>query len=225
MTAEHAELRDRAARYITGSLPPAEAQQLEARFRADPQLGEQLGIGLRLARLYRLLEIDRAPEPEPPRWQSPRVLLGGAIAVAVLALALVLVAWRWSIASDLADQLEARIEHGLLQPASETHRLLLDPESGKAARLLVGDGATRVDLQVLIRSDRFNVFRVTLARSDGATALVANRLQRDSNGHLGLSFNTSVLPPDDYRVIVEGINYRGETSRLARASFQVERAD
>lgn len=225
MSAEHDELRDRAARYIAGNLPPAEAQQLEARFRAQPELGEQLGIGLRLSRLYRLLEIDRAPEPAPPRWQSSRVFAGGAVALAVLALALGVTAWRWSLSADRVEQLESRVEHGLLEPASETRSLTLDPESGKPARLRIGEGATRVDLRILIRSDRYGVFRATLMRGDGATALVADRLQRDSNSHLRLSFNSSVLPPDDYRVVVEGINYRGEAARLARANFRLERLD
>jgi hypothetical protein len=78
----------------------------------------------------------------------------------------------------------------------------------------------RIDLLLNARSKRYHLFRVSLLRDDGTLILHADRLVRDSNYDLRLSFNTSVLPNGQYRIRVEGYKRGGglETFDEARMS-------
>lgn len=225
MSGELDEVRRRTALYLTGALRPDEEQALEARLLADPSLGERLGIGAQIARLYRLIEPEEvvAESPTPPWWFDRRVVIWTACALVALALALIWTGWGWRVAADRVELLEARSEHGLLEAASSTQGAVLEAGSGGMAGVSIGEFATRVDLRVLLHAPRFNVFRATLMRSDGVTVFVADRLQRDSNGHLNLSFNSSAVPPGSYDVVIEGVTYRGEHVPLGRARFNLVR--
>jgi hypothetical protein len=222
MSADLDETRARTARYVAGDLPLADAQRLEAEFQADPTLGARMGIHVRLERLYRLLENDPTPEPRPLWWQDRRVAVGAAAAMMALLAAVTYTGVRWNISADRVAMLEARTERGLLEAATITSHAVLDTDTKKTHVIRVAGQATRVDMKLALRTTRFNVFRATLTRTDGVTVFVADRLQRDSNGQLGLSFNTSAVPPDTYAVTIEGLTYRGDREPVARAQFRLD---
>jgi hypothetical protein len=46
-------------------------------------------------------------------------------------------------------------------------------------------------------------------------------VQKDSNGHLRLSLNSSALGPGVYDVTIHGLDWRGASSPAAWASFEV----
>jgi len=222
MTVELDALRERIARYVAGTLPPAEARRLESEFQADPALGERLGIHVRLGRIMNLLEGDGRPEARPPFWHDQRVAIGAAAAIAVLLVALIYVSTRWSIAAERVAIQHQRTEQGLLEAASSTQRAVIAVESGRTFAVSTGERATRVDLKLLLKTKRFDVFSVKLERIDGVTVLIADRMQRDSNSHLNLSLNTSAVPPGMYVIKVDGVTYRGEHEPLAHAQLQLD---
>ncbi|HEU0225600.1 MAG TPA: hypothetical protein VFR29_09205 [Steroidobacteraceae bacterium] len=51
--------------------------------------------------------------------------------------------------------------------------------------------------------------------------LHADRMVRDSNSDLRLSFNTSLLPAGRYRIRIEGYTRRGELEAFAETAMQV----
>lgn len=221
MTAELDAMRDRTARYIAGTLPLAEARQLESEFQADPALGERMGIHIRLGRIMGLLEGDGRPETRPPFWHDQRVAIGAAAAIAVLLVGLIYATVRWNIAADRVQILLQRTEQGLLEAASTTRRVVIDVESRRTTVVSTGQHAARVDLKLLVKTKRFEVFSVTVERTDGVSVLTADRMQRDSNGHLNLSLNTSAVPPGTYAIVIDGVTYLGKHVPVARAQLEI----
>lgn len=224
MTAELDAMRDRTARYIAGTLPLAEARQLESEFQADPALGERLGIHIRLGRIMNLLEGDGRPEAKPPFWHDQRVAIGAAVAFAVLLVGLIYTTARWNVAADRVAILVQRTEQGLLEAASTTRRVVIDAESRRTTVVSTGLQAARVDLKLLVKTKRFEVFSVTVERTDGVSVLTADRMQRDSNGHLNLSLNTSAVPAGTYTIVIDGVTYLGKHVPVARPQLEITAA-
>lgn len=165
---------------------------------------------------------DAADGPPPAWWQERRVAIGAAVAIVVLALACAWLAYRAGIARERMELLEAQAAEGFLAPPSTTRTVAVDMESGKTIRL---DGGTpeRVEIRVDARSNRFNQFRVALARDDGTAVLHFDRLQRDSNGEIRFALNSTVLPPGGYALRIEGFTWRGETVPVGRVGLTVVR--
>lgn len=163
---------------------------------------------------------------EIPQWleqaRQPKVLAGVAGMVLVLLLALIWVAWRWGIAEDRFEMLQRREAEGFIQAPSSTRTVRIDP---RAARLTTIDGSgmpQRIDLHIAAVTRQYERFRVSLVREDGTLLLHADRVVRDSNNDLRLSFNSSMLPNGKYLVRVEGYTRRGiATERFAEARMQV----
>lgn len=224
MTAELDAMRDRTARYIAGTLSLAEARQLEAAFQADPALGERMGIHIRLGRIMNLLEGDGRPAARPPFWHDQRVAIGAAALIAVLLVALIYATVRWNVAADRVAILVQRTEQGLLEAASTTRRVVIDVESRRTTAVSSGLQAARLDLKLLVKTRRFEVFSVTVERTDGVSVLTADRMQRDSNGHLNLSLNTSAVPAGDYTLVIDGVTPLGKHVPVARAQLEITAA-
>jgi len=143
-----------------------------------------------------------------PPWletiRHPKVLAGIAGLVLMLLIALVWAVWRWGIAEDRFAIMEERAAEGFLQAPSSTRTVRVDPRAGQLVGIDAGGFPQRIDLLINARSDRFDRFRVSLVRDDGTLVLHADRMVRDSNHDLRLSFNTSILPDGIYRIRVEG---------------------
>jgi hypothetical protein len=214
-------LRFVAARYIAGSLTPEEAQHFEAEIRAAPGLIGALGLEDHLVRAVNLLDTDVMGR-RGPWWRAPAAFFVAAACAVLLAIALGVVLWRWDMAVDRQRLLEAQAAEGFLAPTSDAETVKIDPEL--LDRYSVGGGgARRIELQVAMRSLKFNQFRVNLARGDGTFVAQMNRMVRDSNGNLRLALNSSMLPPGAYELRIEGITWRGEGVPLKRVLLTLQR--
>jgi phage replication-related protein YjqB (UPF0714/DUF867 family) len=162
---------------------------------------------------------------ENPAWiqklQQPPVLIAGLGLIGFLILALVFAVWRLGVAGDRYEMLEKRAADGFLQAPSSTRTVKLDQRETRRVSIDGGGFPQRVDLLVNAASKRYARFRVTLLRNDGTLILHADRMIRDSNNDLKLSFNTSILPNGEYRIRVEGYARNGELERLSEAQMLV----
>jgi hypothetical protein len=155
------------------------------------------------------------------RLQRPEVLLAGIGLILLLLLTVLFVFWRWGITQDRFEMLEQQAAEGFIQPPSSTRTVKIDP---RVSRQISIDGSglpQRIDLLLNARSNRYHQFRVSLLRDDGTLILHADRLVRDSNYDLKLSFNTSVLPNGQYRIRVEGYKRGGELETFDEARMSV----
>ena len=152
------------------------------------------------------------------KWLRPETLLAGIGLIALLLLAVLWLSWRWRIAEDRMEMMQARADQGFLVAPSSSRSVHLDPSQGERSAT-VGGGTVpeRIDLAIAARSSRYDRFRVSILRDDGTLVLHADRLVRDSNNDLRLSFNTSMLAPGDYLVRVDGIERNGAFTRIGAA--------
>jgi hypothetical protein len=155
------------------------------------------------------------------RYQTPRVLAGGAALILVLVVALAWTGWRWNIALGRMEMMEAQAAVGFLQPPSSTRTLRVDPRAGGLTGIDAGGMAKRIDLTIAVNSSRFDRYRIALSRDDGLAILHTERLAPDSNGNLHLGFNTSLLPDGIYRLRVEGYTRRGKLEKYAESRLQI----
>ena len=165
-------------------------------------------------------EPDAHGNTPPAWWQDRRVAIGAAIALLLLVVTSLWLAIRLDIAEDRRLLLERQAEEGFLRPPSSSRTVRVDLEPGTTVVLGGGDLPERVELRITARSNRFNVFRIAIARNDGTEVIQVDRLQRDTNGELKLALNTSALPKGGYVLRVEGFTWRGETVPVGRVSLR-----
>lgn len=165
---------------------------------------------------------DENPQPAwVQQLQQPRVLFAGLGAILVLLLAVLWLAWRLGVAGDRYEMLEAKAGEGFLQPPSSTRTITLDGRDRRRATIDGGGFPQRIDLLINAPSKRYSHYRVSLVRADGTLVLHADRMIRDSNYDLRLSFNTSALPNGEYRVRAEGYARNGKPEPVVDAAIVV----
>ena len=164
-------------------------------------------------------------EIEYPEWmaryQKPEILAAGALLVFVLVVALIWTAWRWNVALDRMEMMQAQAAVGFLQAPSSTRTLRVDPRASGVTGIDASGFATRFDLSIAVTSDRFERYRIALSRDDGTALLHTERLVPDSNGDLHLGFNSSMLPNGIYRLRVEGYTRLGKLEKYAESRLSV----
>lgn len=147
---------------------------------------------------------------------------GAAATIVVLALASTWFAYRAGIARERMELLEAQAAEGFLAPPSTSRSVRLDLDAARTASL-GGGTPERVEFAIDARSNRFNLFRVAVARDDGTAVMHFDRLQRDSNGELRFALNSTLLPPGSYSIRIDGFTWRGETAPVGRIPLTVTR--
>jgi len=164
-------------------------------------------------------------QTELPPWlekvQQPKFLAGIAGLLLVLLLTLMFVAWRWSIAQDRFEMLEKKAAEGFLQAPSSTRTVRIDARAGRLVSINSGGFPQRIDLHITTLTNQYERFRVSFLRDDGVLVLHADRMVRDSNNELRLSFNTSILPDGPYLIRIEGYTRNGAMERFGEARMQV----
>ncbi|MGH8135016.1 MAG: hypothetical protein ACRER4_01615 [Steroidobacteraceae bacterium] len=155
------------------------------------------------------------------RYLKPPALAAGAILILVLAVAVIWMAWRWNIALDRMEMMMQQAAVGFLQPPSSTRIVRIDARDSRLVDIDAAGFPQRIDLQITATTDRYDRFRVSILRDDGTLVLHADRMVRDSNSDLRLSFNTSLLPNGRYRIPIEGYTRSGELQKYAEAKMQV----
>jgi hypothetical protein len=149
------------------------------------------------------------------------IAVGGLLLA--LAIALAWVAWRWGVAEDRLALMQKQAEEGFLQAPSSSRVVRIDLRA--PSMVIAGGGGfpERVDLLVNARTPRYARFRLSLLRGDGTLLLHAGQMVRDSNQDLRVSFNTSMIPPGQYVVRVEGVGRGGRLEPFAEAPMRVRR--
>lgn len=159
--------------------------------------------------------------PWVEKLKQHRVVVGTATALLVLVVALIWVAWRWGVAEDRLEMLEAKAAVGFLQAPSSNRTLRIDLRSPRLVSVDGGGFPQRIDLLLNARTHQYARFRVSLVRDDDTLLVHADQMVRDSNNDLRLSFNTSMLPDGRYLIRVEGYARGGKMERFAEAPMQV----
>jgi hypothetical protein len=164
-------------------------------------------------------------DSELPEWmekvREPKALAGIAGLILVLILALAWTAWRWGIAEDRYEMMEKKAGEGFLQAPSSTRSVRIDPRQSRIVGIDAGGMPQRVDLMIAAVTSNHDRFRVSLLRDDGTLVLHADRMVRDSNSDLRMSFNTSLLPNGRFRLRIEGYTRNGDLQPFEEASLQV----
>lgn len=161
--------------------------------------------------------------PVPPAmwWQDRRVAIAAGAVVVLLAIFGTWQTVRIGIAEDRRAFLEAQAAEGFLQPASTARTARVSLRAPQRVSLGGSSAAERLEFLIDARGNRFNVFRVAIARDDGVAILHFDRLQRDSNGDLRFALNSTLLPPGSYTIRIDGFTWRGATEPLGRIPLVV----
>jgi hypothetical protein len=150
-----------------------------------------------------------------------RLAIGAVALVLALAIALAWAAWRWGIAEDRMAMLQQQADAGFLQAPSSNRTVRIDLRAPGTVSVGGGEFPERIDFLLNARSTRFARFRVSLLHEDGTLLFHADQMVRDSNFDLRLSLNTSVLPPGDYRIRIEGYARGARREPFAEARLRV----
>jgi hypothetical protein len=218
-------------RYLAGKLPLKGAQDFERFCRDNPDTVIALGMPDRINQGLRLLEASGQPEPwatKPlPAYQKPVVIATLAALAGTFLIATVMLLLAGNEKNTHIGVLEDEIKSQPLLPAQSTHTILLHPSrSGPPAQAMATTGTTgteMADLRVDMSWSKFGLFRITIDRVDQGRVAVLDHMQKDSNGHLHLSLNSSALGPGQYQVLAEGLDWRGDATPEAWFSFAVVR--
>jgi len=231
MDREFVERNQIVERYLSGRLPPRGALEFE-RFCAEHQdILDTIGLPARVHAGLRLLEAGGKPEPwaEKPRnrWEKPVVLYAAAGLALVLLIATGVLASRLGHYSDRIAALEKRVVEQPLSPATSTRTIKLVPARGGPTRtpaVVVGAGTVQfADFKIDLAWSKFSAFRITIDRADQGRVAVLHNVQKDSNGHVRLAFNTSALGPGNYDLTIQGLTWRGEPVAQAWATIGIQR--
>lgn len=172
------------------------------------------------------VELPLPPPPGPPLpveeivlawWQKPAAVASLA-AVAVLLLVLG-VSSQLQARRDraLATQLETRVKTLTLRAstAARALRIAPNPRSWSAAPdASIGwpEPPLMLDLYLPVGYAQYTSFAVTIDKVDQGRMLSVQRMTPDSNRELRLSLNSSAFGPGEYRILLQGYDWRGQRS-------------
>jgi hypothetical protein len=205
-------------RYLSGRLPLKGARDFERYIEAHPQVLDELGVAERVSRALQLLESGGKPMPwDPPKrklWEGPAVPVGLGVAVLALAVAAALLATRLSNREHDVAALQQRVIEQPIEPAKTTRSIRLLPgtagPSESPAIVIGGQDAEFGEFRIDMSRSSFNAFRVTIERMGQGRVAVIHNLEKDSNGHLRITLNSSAFGPGNYLFSIEGLTWRGD---------------
>lgn len=209
-------------KYLSGRLPLKGQLDFERFCLENPDLLDDLKIADRLNRGMRLLESGgRSALAEPPQkpWQKLPVVIGAAAAIGVLLIAVIVLGAKLASSSSQSAELERRLVAGPLKPPSEVRSILVKPDRVATSRVLFdvygGGHPQLVELKIDVSHALQSAFRVTIDKKDQARVGTLDRVLRDSNGLIKMTFNTSGVSPGIYKFRIEGITMRGDVIPVA----------
>jgi len=170
------------------------------------------------------VELPLPPPPGPPLpveplelawWQRPNIVAGlAAVAFACLVLAVAgkIAADR---AGDRAAAAAAEARKLTLRAASSERALRIapNPRSWSAtpdATVRWPDPPQLLELYLPVAYSSYTTYAVTVDKVDHGRAMVVERMTPDSNKELRLSLNSSAFGPGEYRIRIEGYDWRGD---------------
>ncbi|MGD9597888.1 MAG: hypothetical protein AB7G76_01340 [Steroidobacteraceae bacterium] len=218
-------------RYLAGRLPPRGAVEFEHFCAAHPELLDSLGLAERVHAGLRLLDAGGKPSPweqkQRPVWEKPPVLIGFAVLVVILLGAAAALALKVGDRGAKIAALEQRIVDQPLAPATSTRTIKLVPARGGPTHkpaVTVGGGPVQfADLKIDLAWSKYSNFRITIDRENQGRVAVLHNIEKDSNGHVRIAFNTSALGPGNYDFTIQGLTWRGEPVGQAWATIGIQR--
>jgi hypothetical protein len=216
-------------RYLLGKLPPRGVADFERVCRENPTLIEEIGLAERVHKAVALIEASGQPElwQEKPKkvWEKPAFVAATGAALLVAALGAAVLASRLSDARARVAMLERSVVERPIDPAGSRRSLTVEPSrTGAPATPMFaigGSGAELVEMKTDLSWSNARGFRIEIERAGQGIVAVLHNVQKDSNGHVRLALNSSALGPGVYDVAIHGLDWRGESSRAAWASFEV----
>jgi hypothetical protein len=216
-------------RYLLGKLPPRGVSDFERVCRENPALIEEIGLAERVHRAVKLIEASGQPElwQEKPKqaWEKPAFIaaLGGALLVVAIGAAVL--ANQLSDARSKVARLELSVVERPIDPAASRRALTVIPSrTGAPASPMFaigGRGAELVEMKTDLSWSSAKVFRIEIERTDQGIVAVLHNVQKDSNGNVRLALNSSALGPGVYDIAISRLDWRGQASPAAWASFEV----
>ena len=216
-------------RYLLGKLPPRGVADFERVIRENPALIDQTGLSERVHRAVRLIEVSGQPElwAEKPRrlWEKPVFVatLGGALLIALIGVAVF--SSRLSDAESRIQKLERVALERPIDPVSSRRVLTVVPSrTGPPAAPMFSmgsNGAELVEIKTDLSWSKDKAFRVEIGRSNQGMVALLHNVLKDSNGNLRMALNSTAFGPGTYNVSIEGLDWRGQPSPAAWASFEV----
>jgi hypothetical protein len=205
-------------RYFANKLPAKGALDFERYCKEHPELLDELHVAERVHAGLRLLEAGGVPQPWEQRpqklWEKPATFVVLAALTLALGIAAAVFANRLAYANAEVVALQTRLATQPLEAISATRTVRLDlNRSGPTrsnATIIGGRQAEFADLKITLSWSKFTQYRVTIDRLDQGRVMVLHNLQRDSNGDLRLSLNSSLLGPGSYQLAVEGLTWTGD---------------
>ena len=172
------------------------------------------------------VELPLPPPPGPPLpvepleiawWQRPNTVAG----LATVAFACVVLAVAGKIAADRAGDraaaAAAEVQKLTLRAASSERALRIapNPRSWSAApdaTIRWPDPPQLLELDLPVAYSSYTTFAVTVDKVNHGRAMVIERMMPDSNKELRLALNSSAFGPGEYRIRIEGYDWRGNRS-------------
>ncbi len=182
------------------------------------------------------VELPLPPPPGPPLpaeeivlawWQKPAAVVSLA-AVAVLLLALAIGSQLHARRERaLAADLETRVKTLTLRAstAARALRIAPNPRSWSAApdaSIDWPEPPLMLDLHLPVGYSKFTSFAVTVDKVDQGRMLTVQRMTPDSNHELRLSLNSSAFGPGEYRILLQGYDWRGQRSDTGWVRLVIE---
>jgi hypothetical protein len=205
-------------RYLSGKLPIKGATDFERFCKAHPELLDSLGVPERVNAALRLLEASGKPEPwaEAPKkfYEKPHLAIGLGVALIAALAGLVVAAGGSSEKTAKIASLQKMVAEQPLEPAKSTRTIRLLPSfkgsTNTPAVVVGGLNAQLADLRLDLSRSAYRNFRITIDRIDQGRVGILHNVQKDSNGHVRLSLNSSALGPGNYQFAIEGLTWKGE---------------
>jgi hypothetical protein len=206
-----------ADRYLAGTLTPKQVQEFERFCRENPRYITETGMHHRVGAAMDLLVATGHATPPPVPVHTARFRLHiGWLLLAVLLMGGALwgaVNWIFSQDEQLASWKRRWNDRPLSMTTSTREIRLLpsrDSSSTTPAIVIEGKAAQLIDFHIDETRSPYKVFKVTIDRINQGRVQVISNLQKDSDGHLRISLNSSALGPGNYLFSIEGITPKGD---------------
>lgn len=156
-----------------------------------------------------------APELELAWWQKPSVVAGFVALSALLLVVASVATFAAYRERNLAAGLEAQVATRTLRVAAGQRALRIapNPRSWSAtpdAAVEWPDPPELLDLYLPVGYSEFTTFGLAIDKVDHGRVIVVQRMAPDSNRELRLALNSSAFGPGEYRIRIEGYNWRGD---------------
>jgi hypothetical protein len=182
------------------------------------------------------VELPLPPPPGPPLpveelvlawWQKPTAV--ASLAAVALLLVVLGIGSQLNARRDraLAAGLEARVKTLTLRAstAARALRIAPNPRSWSAtpdASIGWPEPPLMLDVYLPVGYSKFTSFALTIDKVDQGRMLTIQRMTPDSNHELSLSLNSSAFGPGEYRILLQGYDWRGQRSDTGWVRLVIE---